>query len=336
MTVPPDPDPLWNETRFFSCWSPDSEVGIFLHAGRLRGHIDLWWSQIVVWLPDGDVAVDRPWGRVSDPRGVTTGNFRWLSVEAGQRMECHYDGVCERTTAEKLATAARGASAPSLPIRWSFEGRAHTPLWDLHGDVDAGPDWAGAGHTEQSFSIEGTIEIGGEVLSLTGHAVDDHSNGIRDLSNFGGDDWYNVAMPKGALHWMEIYDRDDNVQLATGTAYRGGEFERLTGGPFPRLENLLSHTPSWETTISTAGGQQVPLKVEALHLFLMTITDDNDNINGLDWEIDGDPTFFLESPLRLTTPGGDHAYGHLERSVRRSRVDRDTFEVHRGQVISAR
>jgi hypothetical protein len=329
-TIPANPDPLWNETRFYSLWSPESEVGMFLHAGRLRGHIDHWWSQIAVWLPGGDVAVDRPWGRDNEPRGVATENFRWLSVEPGTRMECHYDGVCERTTPAKLATGVRGSSAPSVPIRWSFTAEAHTPLWDLHGDVAHGPDWAGNGHTEQSFAIEGTITIDGEELPLRGHAVDDHSNGVRDLSNFGGDDWYNVAMPKGAMHWMAIYDRDDNIQLEVGTAHRGGAFERLAGGVFPELQSLTEHPRTWETTITTAGGQEVPLTVEALHLFLMTITDDNDNINGLDWDIDGDPTFFLESPLRLTLPNGDHAYGHLERSVRRSRVDRKTFAVKRG------
>src|SRR4051794_27065228 len=110
--IPSSPDPLWNETRFYSMWSPDSGVGMFLHAGRLRGHVEWWWSQVAVYLPDGTVAVDRPWARDGEPRGVDAGVFRWLSVEPGERMECHYDGVMERTTPEKLSTAPRGSGAP--------------------------------------------------------------------------------------------------------------------------------------------------------------------------------------------------------------------------------
>jgi hypothetical protein len=331
VTIPQDPHLRWNETRFLSCWSPESDVGLFLHVGRLRGHLDFWWSQIGVYLPDGGVAVDRLWGRDGDLRGISTNLFRWLSIEPGERMECHYDGVCEKTTPEQLMTAPRGASGPSLPIRWSLEGKAHTPLWDLHGHVEEGPDWAGSGHTEQSFAIEGTIEIGGGELVLRGHAVDDHSNGIRDFSNFGANDWYIAAMPTGSLHWSRIFDRAGHVQLEPGVLVdRSGATEPVKAGSFPELENLLTHERTWETTIVTEGGEKMPLTVERLHTYFMTITEDNDNINGLDWEIAGDPVFFLESPVRLTTSSGESIYGHLERSARRSWVDRDKFDVHRG------
>lgn len=62
----------WSETRWLGTWNPDAGVGLYLHAGRFRHDIDLWWAQTVVYLPGGKVAVDRSWGRDVDERGVRT------------------------------------------------------------------------------------------------------------------------------------------------------------------------------------------------------------------------------------------------------------------------
>jgi hypothetical protein len=53
----------WSETRWLGSWNPDEGVGFYLHAGRFRHDVDLWWVQSVVYLPEGKLAVDRSWGR---------------------------------------------------------------------------------------------------------------------------------------------------------------------------------------------------------------------------------------------------------------------------------
>src|SRR5436190_1559117 len=45
--------PLWSETRWNGCWNGDDGVGIYLHAGRYRHDLDIWWAQVVAYLPDG-------------------------------------------------------------------------------------------------------------------------------------------------------------------------------------------------------------------------------------------------------------------------------------------
>jgi hypothetical protein len=47
----------------------------------------------------------------------------------------------------------------------------------------------------------------------------------------------------------------------------------------------------------------------------MMITVDSDDINGVDWELPGDPAVNLPAKGRLTTPDGTVVHGYDERSV---------------------
>jgi len=55
--------PSWNETRWNGCWNPDEGVGVYLHLGRFRHDLDMWWAQVVAYLPDQRLCVQRLWGR---------------------------------------------------------------------------------------------------------------------------------------------------------------------------------------------------------------------------------------------------------------------------------
>jgi hypothetical protein len=58
--------PQWSETRWNGCWNPDAGVGLYMHMGRFRKDLDMWWAQTVAYLPEGRLAVDRSWGRAPD------------------------------------------------------------------------------------------------------------------------------------------------------------------------------------------------------------------------------------------------------------------------------
>src|ERR1700738_1809631 len=83
-TLRPNHDvPKWGETRWNGCWNPDEGVGLYLHMGRFRHGLDLWWAQTVAYLPDGMLAVDRSWGVDHDGAGVKTGVFELELTERG-------------------------------------------------------------------------------------------------------------------------------------------------------------------------------------------------------------------------------------------------------------
>jgi hypothetical protein len=326
----------WNETRFFSCWSPAANAGLFVHVGRLRRDLDVWFSHLGVYLPDGRVAVDRQWCRNREPRGIENHNLRWVAVETFKRFECSFDGVCEVTTTEMLAAGVRGASAPSMPISWRFEARAHSPVWEVFKHRAGDESWAGNSHTQQTFRTAGEITIAGQTLPFDGFACNDHSIGVRDFRIFGGDDFLIAAMPEGALHSVLVKaNHDPAITRFNGHRFTGLDDEGtvLTGGILPPQSDLVISERALELIVTAGSGQEILLQVEVLGCLPITINDANDNLNGLDWEGEPDAVFFAECPVRVTEPEGRVGYGHLERSVRRHLVDRETFAVKLPQTV---
>ena len=76
--------PLWNETRWAGCFNPDAGVGLFIHVGRLRGNLDWWWAQTVIFLPGDRIAVERSWVKNPDKFGVKTASLE-LRMERKDR-----------------------------------------------------------------------------------------------------------------------------------------------------------------------------------------------------------------------------------------------------------
>ena len=320
----------WNETRFFGYWSPSANAGLFVHAGRLRRDLDLWWSHLGVFLPDGTVAADRQWCRNTEPRGLVNHNLRWVSLETFQAFECSFDGACEVTTTEALAAGIRGAGAPSLPISWRFEARAHSPVWEVFKQKEADKSWAGNSHTQQTFETTGEITIGGETLDFSGFAYNDHSVGVRDFRHFGGDDFLVAALPEGAVHSVLVKaNHDPSITRFNGHTFAGADDPgaELTDGALPPQRDLVLADREFDLVTTGADGTDTTFKLEVLGVLPITINDANDNHNGLDWDGDSDPVFFAETAVRVTAPDGRVGYGHLERSVRRHLADRQTLAV---------
>jgi hypothetical protein len=85
-----------------------------------------------------------------------------------------------------------------------------------------------------------------------------------------------------------------------------------------------------ETVIETESGEVLRFETELVHALPMTITTDNENINGVDWDLEGDQIVMVEGKGRLTAPDGTVSHCFHERSARRSQVART-----RGRDVSA-
>lgn len=81
--IPTHGVPLWNETRRNGCWNSEAGVGIYLHAGRYRHDLDLWWAQVAAYLPDGELCVQRLWGHNASQVGVRLGGLTLEMTEDG-------------------------------------------------------------------------------------------------------------------------------------------------------------------------------------------------------------------------------------------------------------
>ena len=312
--------PLWSETRWNGCWSPEEGVGIYVHTGRFRQDLDMWWAQTVAYLPGGRLAVDRSWGRSSTREGVRTGPLELRLTDDG--WTSRFDGVGELTTTDALARAPRGSSAPSTSLSWEVSAEPVTPVWDLYGGAGDKQDFAGDAHIQQAFRTAGTLVAGGREYALDGVGFKDHSHGVRKWDGYGSHHFTLAVMPGWTLHEVVMLSAAGEPRPVMGALFRDGRQVALERSEMPPLVDARGAPQGAELVVRAAGEDELTLRLELLHGLPMTVTEDNDNINGVDWEAAGDPIVLVEGIGRVSVPDGSVGYGMFERGVRRSALRR--------------
>jgi hypothetical protein len=309
--------PLWSETRWNGCFNPEEGVGVFLHLGRLRGHLDWWWAQTAVFLPGDRLAVERSWVRDPDERGVRTPSLD-LYTEDPELWTARFDGIAQLTTSEELAKAPRGSSSPSVPVSFAVSGDSSRPRWDMYATHTDTEDWAGDMHWEQAGRAWGTLELPDERYRLDGVAFRDHSAGPRDWGRLGGHNFVVLLMPDFTLHAIDAFDRSGE-QLPPIGAWLGHDGEQLGLDRLEMLEpgDIRATPPAFPLVVHPAGMEPQSFEVELYHAFPATVTERNENINGIDWDLPGDPYLVVEHYAKLIAADGSVGYAHVERGRRR-------------------
>ncbi|MCW3015100.1 MAG: hypothetical protein JWO02_2192 [Solirubrobacterales bacterium] len=310
----------WGETMYFHAWNPDAGVGAFLHVGRWPQDLDLWWAQTIALLPDGELLVDRSWGRATDDRGPATGNLRITCKEPLARWRLSFDGAAEATTLACMAQGPVGAGAATA-LRFEIELEAAAPVWDMHAAFGMeGVSWAAHHHT-QGLRSSGTLTAGGREWRMEGVAHRDHSSGPRQLRDFGGLHFFVLVFPRtgrvvnGVVSWA----RDGTVGPRVYTTQQDGRCEigpelQVTG-----LADLATHEPrQLEVRIVREDATPEVLDAEWLHGYTLSLLERNENINGAAWGFEDDPLIITQATVRVTAADGEVGYGVIERDYRPS------------------
>lgn len=310
--------PRWSETRWSGCWNPDEGVGLYLHMGRFRRNLDVWWAQTVAYLPDGKLAVDRSFGPQPDEAFIRTSVYELAQKDDGWTST--FDGPGELTTTEALAAAPRGA-ASSVAMSWEVEAKEKEPVWDLYGGGDSLGEQAGDTHVQQAFTTSGSLTVDGETYSLDGVGYKDHSSGVRHWDEYGDHGFVLVHMPDWTAHAI-LMRGPGGEEKPMGAFFRDGNEQRVEAFAMPVVEDAFGGPNEHEVTITPAGGDAITLQTEILHQLPVMVTEDGDNINGIDWEGGRDPCVFLmEAAARFTGPDGEVGYGYHERGILRERIE---------------
>jgi hypothetical protein len=83
----------------------------------------------------------------------------------------------------------------------------------------------------------------------------------------------------------------------------------------------VAGTPlAFDWIVKAEGMAERTCKVEVLYNFPMTMTFDNDNLNGVAWDAAGNPLFLTECQVKVTAADGTTGYGHIERSNRKNNL----------------
>lgn len=309
---------------YFHVWSIEQNVGVFVHAGRWPGDLDLWWAQTIAMLPDGRLLVDRSWGRAIDNRGPATGNLQVACVNPLRRWRLRFDGAGAITDLLTMSAAPAGAG-PAQPFAFDVELTAAAPVWDM-GRALGAPEprmgelsWASFHHT-QGFHANGELRTAGTQYGLHGVAHRDHSSGIRDVSRLGGLNFFVLVFPESArvANGLVNWRVDGTVDHRVFSVHEHGVSEtgfdlRVTG-----LESFQIHQPRQMSITMARKTGPYRLRAEWLHGYTMTFLAPNEAIIGADLVSQPDPLIITQSTVRAVAPDGAVGYGVIERDYRPS------------------
>jgi hypothetical protein len=312
--------PKWGETRFIGCWNPDEGVGIYAHIGRFRKDLDMWWMQTVAYLPGGKLAVDRQWGRNPDPAVVGSGNFELRQHEDG--WSSRNDGVGELTSSEALSTGVRGASAPSVPVRWDVKASFAAPIWDMYGGATERHDFAGDAHAQGSYRTTGSMTVDGQDHRLDGVGWRDHSSGIRTWDGYGAHHFLLAVMPDWSLHTVMLWGEQGEPKGPLGAFFRDGEQYGIERSEVEPMRDAFGGPDDCRMIVKPAGHDTMTLRVEIVHQCPIIINEHGDNLNGIDWDGESATIVLGEAAARVTAEDGTVGYAFFERGIRRSELER--------------
>lgn len=316
--------PLWNETRWNGCWNADEGVGLYLHMGRFRHDLDMWWGQIGVYLPDQQLCVQRIWGRNTAAAGCQFAGLDLRMTEDG--WTCTFDGVGELTDIVALSENVRGASAPSTSMAWQVEAKPATPVWDQMAEKGSGegPLHAGDAHVQQGYETTGTLRVGGKEFRLDGIGFKDHSSGTRDFGPWRSHQYLQIVGPEWTAHLISMAGPDGDDMPPMGAFFRrsDGKQETITRFDLPRMTDPSGGPIEGDLVFEIGSGERFEFTTELLHAFPIGITEDNDNMNGINWDLPDNLVILCEGKGRLAAPDGTVLHCFHERTMRRNLLER--------------
>jgi hypothetical protein len=316
--APPRDVPFASESMFFQAWDPEQSVGVWTHIHLTSEDNRMFVGETVIYLPDGELLVDRSAGRAPDDLGPSSGNLSFRVEEPLQRWHVTFDGTAERTTSTALANGPAGAGR-ATPAGIDLTFVACSPVYDMYTALGrSGMDW-GQLHHEQAFTVQGKLRIDGSDRIFKGYGYRDHGRGTRNLAPLGGDTMIFGVFPDGrAIGSLMAWTRDGTVVVEAGFVYDERGFSTLQIECLPHLDDRFGNPPDVVGRFVDERGEHIEIHAKALHQATLTMDDPNHWVIGNDDRIE-DPLVMVETPARLTW-GDAVGYGNVERNCRQSQL----------------
>ena len=234
-----------------------------------------------------------------------------------------FDGVGQLTTISELASGPRGASAPSRSLRFDLSATAVAPVWDMYADAgEARESHASDMHIQQGYETTGLLSVDGREWDLAGIGFKDHSSGAREFDSWRGHRFLLIVTSEWTAHMLVLEDERREALEPWGVFFRDGSRQEIRRFSMPAMEDPEGGPVRGEVAFETSEGEAFDFDFELIHGLPISITDANDNINGVDWELEGDPALFVEGNARLTAADGSVAYAYVERGAHQSAIPR--------------
>jgi len=183
---PPDDDPNYNESRYYSFFDRVAGMGGWVRMGNRpnQGHTEL---TICLYLPDGRVGFMFKRPAIDGNSAHDAGGLKFEVIEPYRAHRVSYDGkVCVLAQPRDMADPKKAfAENPHVPCALHLEltsaaqATGGEPEYGEGEEPDLGHEF-GRGHTEQQMVINGSVRVGEQSFAITdAYGLRDHSWGPR-------------------------------------------------------------------------------------------------------------------------------------------------------------
>jgi hypothetical protein len=312
------PDPLppeYSENLIMMGYDAASECGFFWHWSRMHSDPDLWEGLITIYLPGGELLVERAFGTQGNNVDVADSGHCSFTVEQPlQRWHARFDGNAARTTTD---AAASGLVADSGTVRLTadllFDGVS--PVFSAGVAMD-NQDW-GDGHLEQGGRVTGEITIDGRRVAIDCLAFRDHTWGRRNYEGLDRHAWCYGFFPSGRIFLVleAVHDPDEYAQF--GWVAQDGKMVLAKPRQTPDLEDPAGAPRRFTIALESSLGD-MSVEVEMLHAMSFHLKAPLEMPLGTDWSSPRN-TINVEGPT-VCEWNGERGYGWIERTSRVSRM----------------
>jgi hypothetical protein len=315
--VPPDGIKNWSENLLVWGHDPKSQLCLWTHMGRMPYDPEIWEGVTYIYLPDGDLLVNRSMG-VSRTRAAVAHEYLYTPVRPGQTWHYHFNGLVQRAKPAELAQRlVVNEPYERLSYELIFEG-VH-PVFDFADGSMAEQSWATL-HLEQGGTLRGIVIIGGKEYEIDCTGYRDHSAGPRNYNVLLSETWAHCVFPSGrCFSGIEIIEEGHKNQLRAGYIYEDGKISPLKTTVLPELFDTKGNPRNFRVE-AVSDGRQIGMTGEMSDRYLtLTLTLPSGIATGFD-SASPHLTGVVEAPATYNWDG-EIGYGWIERIRRVSSLN---------------
>jgi len=306
-TAIPEGKPAWTENICWMMHDPNTGISLYAHLGRMQPDRTVWEGLSLIYLPNGEVLVNRNLGvSLAEAR---TPEYNYRPVVPNKIWHYHFEGMAQRVKPQDLRRRAV-ADEPFEHVVYDLVFEGVQPVYNMHGST-LESETTHKTHLEQGGTLKGAIVIGGKRHEINCTAFRDHSVSERTFKTLELESWANCTFPSGRVFSILEVKRQE-VQIMQGQVFRDGKIEPLTASGVADLTSTAGEPYTGTIRLQVPSGD-VEIQYEVIDKQFV-----NFNLMrpvGLRPGIDIDnPDFMLavQCPAKFTWDG-EVGYGWLER-----------------------
>ena len=303
----PDGKPIWTENIAFWMHDPHAAVRLYAHLGRMQPDRSIWEGLSIIFLPNGEVLVNRSLG--VSVAAAENREYRYRPVVPNQTWTFEFDGVMQRVQPER-ARARPVVDEPVEAASYALVFEAVQPVLNMHrSDLQSERM-----HLEQGGRVRGSFVVGGRRIAVDAHGYRDHSVSQRTFTTLDSETWANCVFPSGQVFSLLEVTRGDK-RILEGQVYRDGQMQHARPVAVPDLTDTAGSPGAFAITLEV-DSKLISIEAETVQSlsFPFNLLRPTGMRPGID-TAEQDGMVAVQCPTRYVW-NGEVGYGWLERTRR--------------------